>query len=582
MKMDWLRTALIAGIGVICFLLMIRWTEFQEQRVEAQNQSSPSTGAQMAVNPVPSNSTTPQTLNIEPGAQAPVNDLPTTNAAVTNSDALPQATTATTSPVFTPTTNTSVINIETDVLKITVDPNGGDIVSVHLPTFYAKLNTPDSPLELLKRTENQIYIAKSGLIGANATDKSDSVRPTYSVAGTQFKLQEGEDQLVVDLTFAQSSDVNIIKRFTLQRGSHLVDIAYIIQNNSASAWQAQIYGQIRRNTFNPVASTGLGMQPYLGAATTTTDKNYKKVSFGDMEDEPFTTTKQGGWVAMIQHYFLSAWVPAAEDTNKFELKKSQNSDLYYLNFVSPSFTVAPNNSGEKHFGFYAGPKDIKTLETISPYLDLTVDYGILWWIAKPLFFLLDFIHGFVGNWGIAIILLTVLIKIMFFYPSAASYRSMAKMRKVQPKMAELKERYGDNKQKFSSEMMKLYRDEKVNPLGGCLPILIQMPVFLALYWALMESVELRHAPFFLWIHDLSVKDPYFVLPLIMGATMFIQQKLNPTPPDPMQAKVMQMMPIFFTFLFLVFPAGLVLYWVVNNTLSIIQQYVITKQIEKAG
>jgi len=284
---------------------------------------------------------------------------------------------------------------------------------------------------------------------------------------------------------------------------------------------------------------------------------------------------------MIQHYFISAWIPDADKTNHFNLRKNRSSDIYLLGFTSESTTIAPNSTGSLSASFYAGPKNIRTLSAISPHLDLTIDFGWLWMIAKPLFFGLEKIHGWVGNWGIAIILLTCSIKLLFFYPSAMSYRSMAKMRKVQPLMAELKERYGDDRQKMSGELMKLYKKEKVNPMGGCLPVLLQMPVFLALYWTLMESVELRHSPFFLWIHDLSVRDPYFVLPLLMGATMWIQQKLNPTPPDPMQAKIMQMMPIFFTALFMMFPAGLVLYWVVNNTLSITQQYFITKKIENS-
>jgi YidC/Oxa1 family membrane protein insertase len=343
-----------------------------------------------------------------------------------------------------------------------------------------------------------------------------------------------------------------------------------------------IYGQIKRDSYDPNPGSAFAMKPFVGAATSTNDTNYLKLTFDDIADETLTHKKEGGWVAMVQHYFLSAWIPPQDSVNEFKLFKQQNADIYFLQFTSPAFSVAPGTTAEKSTGFYAGPKDIRTLEKISPFLDLTVDYSFLWWIAKPLFYTLDFIHGLVGNWGVAIILLTLLIKVIFFYPSAASYKSMAKMRKLQPKMADLKERLGEDRQKFSAEMMKLYRDEKVNPFGGCLPILIQMPVFLALYWVLMESVELRQAPFILWIEDLSVKDPYFVLPLIMGATMWIQQKLNPTPPDPMQAKIMQMMPIFFTFLFLFFPAGLVLYWVVNNTLSITQQYIITKNIEKAA
>jgi YidC/Oxa1 family membrane protein insertase len=285
---------------------------------------------------------------------------------------------------------------------------------------------------------------------------------------------------------------------------------------------------------------------------------------------------------MVQHYFISAWIPDANTTNTYRLGKSSNSNLYILGFTSNAIEIAPSSKSSIKSSFYAGPKDTEKLEKISPHLDLTVDYGWLWMIAKPLFWLLKSIHGFVGNWGLAIIGLTFAVKAVFFHLSATSYKSMAKMRKLAPKMQEIKERYGDDRQKMSQETMKLYQTEKVNPLGGCLPMLIQMPVFLALYWVLQESVELRHAPFFLWIADLSIKDPFFVLPIIYGITMWFMQKLNPQPADPMQARIMQMLPLVFTFMFLWFPAGLVLYWVTNNSLSMLQQYIITKQIDNTS
>lgn len=566
MKMDWLRTSLIASIAIVCFLLMIRWTEFREQQ---------------ALKPMPQ-SVTEQNLDNPSTTETLTESVPSSgDVSITETSDIPSADPTTLPLPAVKAADANTIHINTDKLDVVIDLAGGDIVEVGLPTYFAKINTPDKPFELLKNSDGMTYIALSGLIGKNATDKPGGSRPIFSAEKKDYLLKDGDETLNVDLTYRQNDAVTITKRFSFKRGSHLIDMSYIVTNNSNEPWQANVYGQIKRNTFNPVVSAGLGMQPYLGAARNTDETNYDKIDFDDLDEQEYKHSKKGGWVAMVQHYFISAWVPDANDTNKYTLFKSKNSDFYYLQFVSPALSVAPNSSGEKHFGFYVGPKDIKTLETISPFLDLTVDYSFLWWIAKPLFYALDFIHDFVGNWGVAIIILTICIKALFFYPSAASYRSMAKMRKVQPKMAELKERYADNKQKFSSEMMKLYKEEKVNPLGGCLPILIQMPVFMALYWVLMESVELRQAPFALWITDLSVKDPYFVLPIVMGATMFIQQKLNPTPPDPMQAKVMQMMPIFFTFLFLVFPAGLVLYWVVNNTLSIIQQYFITKKIENS-
>lgn len=552
MKMDWLRTSLIAGIALVCFLLVIRWNEFQERQQPKVDQTTVSSSiAQPEVSDVPDISNS--------SAQASDDQIPVTSVAQTD---------------------TGWMRITTDVLDVLIDPNGGDIVKVALPTFLKELNTPDDPLILLNQTDSHTYVARSGLIGPNGTDTKDS-RPIFRSSKKRYTL-DGQEQLQVDLTYQQAPDVTIIKRFSFQKGSHLIEMRYLVQNNGAAPWQATLYGQIKRDSYDPNYSSGMGMKPFLGAATSTNEKNYLKLTFDDIADEPLTHKKQGGWVAMVQHYFLSAWIPPQDTLNEFRIFKSKNADMHYLQFTSQPLNVAPGTTGEVAAGFYAGPKDIKTLETISPYLDLTVDYSFLWWIAKPLFTILDAIHSVVGNWGVAIILLTLLIKIIFFYPSAASYKSMAKMRKVQPKMLELKERYGEDRQKFSAEMMKLYREEKVNPFGGCLPILIQMPVFLALYWVLMESVELRQAPFFFWIKDLSVKDPYFVLPLIMGLTMWIQQKLNPTPPDPTQAKIMQMMPVMFTFLFLFFPAGLVLYWVVNNTLSITQQYVITKNIEKSS
>lgn len=554
MKMDWLRTSLIVGIALVCFLLMIRWGEFQERNQPELSQT---------------------TIAGNANDVSDITEVPSVNTPAAASDNTIPGVADPAGPA-----NTEWIRVETDLLDVLIDPHGGDIVKVALPTFYAKLNRPDMPFILLNHTDSHTYVARSGLVGPDGTDSNDS-RPLFNSARQHYSMADGQEQLAVDLVFQQSAEVTITKRFLFTAGSHLIDVRYLINNAADKPWQATLYGQIKRDNYNPNPSGTMGMKPFLGAATSTTETNYLKMDFGDIADEPLTHKKEGGWVAMVQHYFLSAWVPPQDMMNEFRIFQSKNAAMYYLQFTAQPLRVEAGSQGEIGAGFYAGPKDIKTLEKISPYLDLTVDYSFLWWIAKPLFFALDGIQSLVGNWGVAIILLTICIKIIFFYPSAASYKSMAKMRKIQPKMLELKERYGEDRQKFSAEMMKLYRTEKVNPFGGCLPILIQMPVFLALYWVLMESVELRQAPFFLWIEDLSVKDPYYVLPLIMGATMWIQQKLNPTPPDPTQAKIMQIMPVMFTLLFLFFPAGLVLYWVVNNTLSITQQYIITKRIERA-
>ena len=358
-------------------------------------------------------------------------------------------------------------------------------------------------------------------------------------------------------------------------------VEYLIDNQSANKWTGQLYGQIKRDSKNFAKTNAMMMSAYLGGAVTTKEENYKKVKFDDLRKAPFETTEQGGWVSLIQHYFISAWIPDPSTTNTFKLSQQGTNDVFLFSFIGSNVEIAPGAQGAIKANFYAGPKDTDSLKQISPHLDLTVDYGFLWMIGEPLFWLLKKIHLLVGNWGLAIIGLTIIVKALFFHLSATSYRSMAKMKKLAPKMQEMKERYGDDRQKMSQEMMKLYKDEKVNPLGGCLPMLIQMPVFLALYWVLMESVELRHAPFYGWIQDLSVMDPYYVLPLIYGVTMWFMQKLNPQPTDPMQARIMQMLPLVFTFMFLWFPAGLVLYWVTNNILTIAQQYVITKQIENA-
>lgn len=556
-KMDWQKNLLIAAMIAVLFMLAIRWNDFQENLPIAQ-----------ANRPQATNNVDGAKFNGTANTESDIPSLPSIEGTATT-----EQTPATSS------VNTATIKVVTDSLKVHIDPHGGDIVHVSLPRYYAVLNEPDSPFILLINNEAHTYVAQSGLIGADGTD-SAAGRPLFKADKTHYVLEDGKDTLIVDLKL-QQGDVYITKRFTFTRGEHLVELEYVIDNQSDSSWTGNLYGQIKRDGQDFHKGNALSMKPFLGAAITTNEENYRKISFDDLKEEPVKVNKQGGWVAMVQHYFISAWIPNKEIQNTYHLRRVGNQDLYLLGFTSEQTEVAPKSQGSLKASFYAGPKDTERLEQISPYLNLTVDYGWLWWIAQPLFWLLKLIYGWVGNWGLAIIGLTVFVKAVFFQLSATSYKSMAKMRKLAPKLQELKERCGDDRQKLSQEMMKLYKTEKVNPLGGCLPILVQMPVFLALYWTLMESVELRHASF-LWIHDLSVQDPFYVLPLIMGLTMFIQMKLNPTPPDPMQARIMQLMPIVFTFMFLWFPAGLVLYWVTNNTLGILQQWFITRQIENAG
>jgi YidC/Oxa1 family membrane protein insertase len=324
------------------------------------------------------------------------------------------------------------------------------------------------------------------------------------------------------------------------------------------------------------------MKPFLGAALRETDKNYAKYDFSDIEDEAVNSSIQGGWLAFVQHYFVSAWVPPQESKNRYSLRKLQGNDVYLMAVTGEKINIAAGASGEYKVDLYVGPKNQDVLKELSEYLDLTIDYGFLWMLAKPIFAALQMIHGLLGNWGWSIILLTLFIKILLYPLSAASLKSMGKMRTLQPEMARIKELYGDDRQKAGQEQMALFKKHRVNPLGGCFPMLLQMPVFIALYWVLSESVEIRHSPWIIWIEDLSAKDPLFILPLIMGASMFLMQKLQPAPTDPMQAKVFQLMPIMFTFFFLMFPAGLVLYWTVNNLLSILQQWFVNRQIAAAA
>ncbi|MDK2778201.1 MAG: membrane protein insertase YidC [Pseudomonadota bacterium] len=547
--MDIRRTVILIGLAISSYFLFLAWNDDYGHQAQI---------------------TAP--IAAENSAETP--DLPDTSAAepAVHEDA-PQIAEA---PVVeTAAPSGELIHVTTDVLDVVIDPRGGEIVEVLLPEYPASVDQKDVPFVLMERNQRRTYVAQSGLLS------QDLKAPVmYSSEQTDYQLSEGQDELQVVLT-TTTDKATVEKIFTFRRGDYLLDVNFRVNNTSDQNWQGRLYAQLKRdNSADPSKGSGMGMSAYLGAALTTKENRYEKVKFSDLEDEPYKTVETGGWAGILQHYFLAAWVPAKEEQHTYNGRYVKGN--YIFGFYDEPTTVAPGESKELGASLYVGPKDQDRLSEIAENLNLTVDYGWLWWIAQPLFWLLEKIHSLVGNWGVAIILLTVLVKAAFFKLSATSYRSMANMRKVAPKMNEIKEKYGDNREKLGQEMMKLYKEEKINPLGGCLPILVQMPVFISLYWVLMESVELRQAPFFLWITDMSVMDPYFILPLIMGASMFVQMKLNPTPPDPMQARVMQFMPIIFTIFFLWFPAGLVLYWVTNNVLSIAQQYVITKQIEKSA
>lgn len=488
------------------------------------------------------------------------------------------------SPHVIPSLSTSaqLIDITTDVLKVKIDPIGGDIVYAELIQYPLTIQNPDKGVVLLDRSSERNYIAQSGLIGKDdlGPDSRVAGRAHYTTAQTNYQMN-ANNELQVDLTWHNEKGLQITKSFLFKRSNYLVDISYHIKNSSSAPWIGSFYAQLKRE-FTKQKSNGMfSVQMYQGGAFYTPQKPYTKISFSDMKKENLNEQIQGGWAAMLEHYFLSAWIPNADVKSKY-YTRVDNEDVYNIGAVTP-VEVAPLSEKVFTGRLYIGPEITDTLKNISPGLNLTVDYGILWPISQLLFWVLKEIYEYVHNWGWSIILVTLLIKIAFYGLSASSYRSMGRMRQLQPRIELLRERYKDDKQQFSVSLMALYKEEKMNPLGGCLPILIQIPVFIALYYVLLESVELRHAPFMFWIKDLSSADPYYVLPIIMGLTMLLQQKMNPPPPDPVQAKVMMLMPVIFTALFLSFPSGLVLYWTVNNVLSIAQQWFITRNMgsEKA-
>ena len=477
----------------------------------------------------------------------------------------------------TPAASAGLITVTTDRYDIKINPEGGDIVYAALKQYDATLDS-DKPFVLLENNSNRVYVAQSGLIGQNGIDTAEG-RAKYSHTANNYVMEKGQQTLSVPLTYKKDG-VTVTKTFTFTQDKYPIDISYQIQNASANAWQGQMFAQLKRDdSKDPGMSDkgALSMATYLGGAWGTPDDPYNKLKFGKFNDGELTTTSDKGWVGIVQHYFVSAWTPE-NFTGKFFSRET--GDEYFIGFNSQPVNVAPNKQVTLNATLYAGPKVQSELKEVAVGLNQTVDYGLLWPISKILFAVLDGIHKVIGNWGWSIILLTILVKIALMWFSNKSYYSMAKMRAIAPRLAVLKEEHGDDRMKMSQEMMAIYKEEKVNPMAGCLPILMQMPIFLALYWVLVESVELRHAPWILWIRDLSAMDPWFILPLLMGASMFVQQQLNPQPADPMQAKVMKFLPIIFTAFMLFFPAGLVLYWTVNNLFSMTQQYLINRKVEE--
>jgi len=570
MSAEMIRYVLLAGLAVAGYLLVLAWNEDYGGDLDAQRQAADA-------DPVTTTEEPPAPLT--PEASETETDVPSGTPAAEETSGRP----APSVPTRGDPAADHLVRVRTDVLNLWIDRRGGDIVKATLPGYPVTLDTPNEPFVVLDRTPRRVYVAQSGLTGRDGPDAAGSGRPLYDVGASEYRLAKDQDVLDVTLRHRTEAGVEVLKRFRYRRGEYRVEVAYEIRNTSSEPFEANLYAQFKHDGRDPpnVSRSGLGPSPYVGPALTTPDSRYEKFGFTELEEEPLDLSVEGGWIAMLQHYFLAAWIPQDEAATHRYSGRRIGENLYRVGFVSPATRVAPGERESVGAIFYVGPKIQDRLDRIAPNLYLTVDYGMLWWIAVPLFQLLDAMHDLVGNWGFAIILMTLVVKIVLYPLSAAAYRSMAKMRRFAPELRRLQERYGDDRQRLSQEMMSLYRKERINPLGGCLPMLLQMPVFIALYWVLYESVELRQAPFILWIDDLSAMDPYFVLPLLMGASMFVQQLLNPPVPDPTQAKIMKMMPVMFTVLFMFFPAGLVLYWLVNNVLSIAQQWWVMRQVEVA-
>ena len=556
--MDIQRIVLFAGLAIVSYLMVLAWNEdYNQPRTEQVTQVETS------------------------GSDGSVDDMVLPESASRTDDEFVTPETGelrSTSSDGEQSVGDQFITVVTDVLELTIDRVGGNVIASSLLQYDESLDS-EQPLTLLTNTQNRTYILESGLIGRNGPDgRSAGQAPVYQAEASRFELTDGQDELIIDLKLTTEDGVDITKRYRLARDSYEIDIRYLINNQSDTDWQGNFTGKIVRDEApDPTSQTTMGIKAYLGLVISTPDDPYEKYDFSDLGKQRVNEPVTNGWLAFLQHYFITAWVPDRDKTAQFQT--TRRDQLHVMGFVYPATAVAPGQTVEVGATAYVGPKIIDRLEALAPNLDRTVDFGWLFFISLPLFYILEWFYGLVGNWGVAIILLTVLVKAVFFHLSATSYRSMAKMRAVAPQLTRLKELYGDDRQRMSQEMMALYKREKINPLGGCLPILVQMPVFISLYWVLFESVQLRHAPFMLWINDLSQMDPYFILPILMGISMFIQMSLNPTPPDPMQAKIMKLMPPVFTVFFLWFPAGLVLYWLVNNILSISQQWYITRKIE---
>lgn len=520
-----------------------------------------------------------ETVDTTPPQEAMVDalDVPPEVPAATDTSTDTDATPAL---VPTPDTDRPLIRVTTDVLEIEIDPNGGDIVAATLPKYPVDKDSPDVKISLMSQNPADFAVFRSGLTTRNKSDEPNH-QATFLAASESYALADGQDELIVPLQWQGANGVTVTKRYTFRRGRYNIDLALDVDNQSPDAWDAAPYARIVHIAEAPDRSM-FDVESYSFNGPVTWDgSEYDKHSLKDLGKGAFQQANvQDGWVAAIEHHFLSAVVPPADESVTLQAQRA--SGQFLTGYVGQAVRVDAGAAQTIGLTLFVGPKLQEQLREISPRLPLTVDYGMLTLLADPLFWLLEKVHSFVGNWGWAIIIVTLLIKLLFYKLTETSGRSMAKMRNLQPRLKALQERYKDDRQKLSEAMMDLYKREKVNPAAGCLPILVQMPFFLAFYWVLLESVEMRQAPFMLWINDLSSRDPLFILPILMGGAMLAQQQLNPAPADPVQAKVMRILPIVFTVFFAFFPAGLVLYWFTNTILGVAQQWQINRVVAAEG
>lgn len=482
----------------------------------------------------------------------------------------------------------NTIKVSSDTLELTINLNGGDIIDAKLLKIKQEQDK-DDPFNLLMTKPEFIYQAQSGLAGTDGIDIKS--RPLFSSDKTEYKINENDDKVEAVLTYVKDN-VTYTKIYSLNKNSYVVDVKYSINNESEKSLSLCFYGQLKQSVDDSYlkddSSFGMVAGAYRGTAYSSDDSRYEKATLDDIVDyaedkKNYRIPTKNGWVSMIQHYFVSAWIGSSDNGNVIYSRDTDQGKTAIIGIRTNNVEVKSGETKELGGKLWVGPKNQEEMSTVADNLDLTVDYGWLWFISIPLFKILNFLHSIIGNWGFAIIALTMIVRGVMFPLTKAQYTSMAKMRLLQPKLLEIRERYKDDRQKAGAETMKLYKTEKVNPLGGCLPLLIQMPIFIALYWTLMESTELRQSSFMLWITDLSVKDPFFVLPILYGITMFLLQKMSPTPvTDPMQKKIFMAMPFIFTFMFCTFPAGLTLYWLVSNVFTIFQQFIIFRSLEKRG